>query len=293
MLRWIRSKLGLSEALRARREANPCAPTFDATPRIRWDAAHSDEVAFWSRWLDDRDAPGLRFRLDASTELQPFVLRWLDGGSGVGSQTRPVRILDVGCGPISNLGRRLPLSRGGEGERAARAIEIVGVDPLADRYRELLAARGIAPWHALVACEGERLDERFADGDFDLVFSNNALDHAHDPLACLVQMVRAVRRGGCVVVQIGEREGARAGYSGLHQWDFALDGGNRLTLASPGARPVDIARALSGIAELEALERVFENPAGLPWNHPHVRAVFRRIDDAASLGRSEREARAR
>ncbi|HEX4459519.1 MAG TPA: class I SAM-dependent methyltransferase [Polyangia bacterium] len=68
----------------------------------------------------------------------------------------------------------------------------VGVDPLASAYRRLFPR-----WQsraATVQAVGEALP--FADGTFDLVLSDNVVDHAHDPARILAEVARVLRPGG-------------------------------------------------------------------------------------------------
>lgn len=89
------------------------------------------------------------------------------------------RMLDVGCGPLGSL------------EWATGAAERVGVDPLADRYREL--NRGI---HSMQYVNAASEALPFADGSFDVVSMFNALDHVEDADATIKEVQRVLARGG-------------------------------------------------------------------------------------------------
>ena len=68
----------------------------------------------------------------------------------------------------------------------------IGVDPLADHYRDLFPAwQGKAE---TIAAFGERLP--FEDGRFDLVLSDNVVDHAESPRRIVEEMVRVLKPGG-------------------------------------------------------------------------------------------------
>ena len=68
----------------------------------------------------------------------------------------------------------------------------VGVDPLASAYRALFPRwQSRAPTLQAV---GEALP--FADGAFDLVLSDNVVDHAEDPQRILAEAARVLRPGG-------------------------------------------------------------------------------------------------
>lgn len=70
--------------------------------------------------------------------------------------------------------------------------ERVGVDPLADHYRELFPA-----WQGrarTIAAFGEKLP--FDDASFDVVLSDNVVDHAESPRRIIQEMTRVLRPGG-------------------------------------------------------------------------------------------------
>jgi SAM-dependent methyltransferase len=97
---------------------------------------------------------------------------------------RPIRssdhVLEVGsggCGLIFNFG----------GEH------VVGVDPLADHLRQLFPWQRVSDVPTLQA-EGENLP--FETGAFDIVLSDNVVDHARDPRRILEEIARVLKPGG-------------------------------------------------------------------------------------------------
>lgn len=69
----------------------------------------------------------------------------------------------------------------------------IGVDPLAEELRLLF------PWQRkssvpTIAAEGENLP--FADASFDIVFSDNVIDHARDPRRIVAEVARVLKPGG-------------------------------------------------------------------------------------------------
>jgi len=93
------------------------------------------------------------------------------------------RILDIGCGPRGSL------------EWATGAGLRVGVDPLADAYRQLGTAR-----HAMyyVTCGAEHLP--FPNAAFDLVCSFNSLDHVDDLDRVIDEMRRVLAPQGYLLL---------------------------------------------------------------------------------------------
>jgi SAM-dependent methyltransferase len=93
------------------------------------------------------------------------------------------RILDVGCGPRGSL------------EWAGDALERVGVDPLADRYRTLGIDR-----HAMSYVKARAESLPFPDAHFDLASALNALDHVDDPARAAGEITRVTRPGRLILL---------------------------------------------------------------------------------------------
>jgi ubiquinone/menaquinone biosynthesis C-methylase UbiE len=94
-------------------------------------------------------------------------------------------VLDIGCGPRGSL------------EWAEDATRRVGLDPLADDYRELGTDE-----HAMeyVAAGSEAMP--FADEVFDIVTSINSLDHVDDLEATAAEIKRVTRPDGHLLLAV-------------------------------------------------------------------------------------------
>jgi ubiquinone/menaquinone biosynthesis C-methylase UbiE len=104
----------------------------------------------------------LRDRLDKIQRLRP-----------------PIRVLEVGSGAHGLI-------------FYFDAEEKVGVDPLADHYRKLFPA-----WQeraTTLTAYGERLP--FDDDSFDVLISDNVVDHAENPRKIVEEMTRVLIPGG-------------------------------------------------------------------------------------------------
>ena len=191
-----------------------------------------DEVAFWDHWLETR---GFNWPEDYARKTDPrarvlIPRRFLPPTARHASRFLPGRrprisILDVGSGPLSIVGTRLP----------GVEVELLPVDPLAERYRELLARHGVTAPVESRPCAAESLADELGEARFDVVYCQNALDHTADPLAGLDQMTRVVRPGCWVVLKHTLDEGETESYVGLHDWNFNLDG-DRFVIWRPGER---------------------------------------------------------
>jgi SAM-dependent methyltransferase len=95
------------------------------------------------------------------------------------------RVLDIGCGPRGSL------------EWADEAAQRVGLDPLAEKYKQFGTDR-----HAMeyVSAGVERMP--FPDGSFDIVTSLNSLDHVDDLDAALEEIARITAPGGSFLLEV-------------------------------------------------------------------------------------------
>jgi SAM-dependent methyltransferase len=127
----------------------------------------------------------------------------------------PCRVLDVGAGPITKAGTFV----------AGRDVEIIAVDPLADIYAEVIAAAGVTVPLPTQFAFGEDVSARFDADSFALILCTNALDHAIEPLWCLIEMLILARTGAHIILQHGVNEAESENYSGFHQWNFSAEDG--------------------------------------------------------------------
>ena len=202
----------------------------------RWSDGLDEETEFWRRWLRDHGgqwAEDYKLRTDPDVQIQPHIARFLDPAS----ETVP-RILDVGSGPLTVLGKRW-------GERR---LDITAVDPLADRYALLLDEAGLEPPVRQVKGEAEHVSELFPAGSFDLVYAQNCIDHGYDPLLSIEQMLALVRPGRYLLLEHALDEGEYMNYAGPHQWNFNEEDG-RFVIWRPGLR-VDAHARLERFAQI-------------------------------------------
>jgi SAM-dependent methyltransferase len=169
-----------------------------------------------------------------------------------------VRILDVGAGPLTTLGRHW------EGHQ----IEIVAVDPLAEEYRALLKRLGISPPTETTLAHGEKLLEKFQPDQFDMAYSSNALDHSYDPVLAIGQMLKVVKPQGYVYLWHFANEGLTEAYQGLHQWNFDVRDND--FIIGDGRRHFSLAGEFGSSAKLQC-ERQFA------YGKPVVIAKLRKL----------------
>ena len=189
----------------------PPSPNRDATPEdpeSAWQAGVLPEIAFWDdfmatgggQWPDDYQR-----RIDPQQPLQEHIMSALGEAAA-----RELKILDVGAGPLTHLGKVWP----------GHVLSITAIDPLADAYAELLAKHQIVPPIPTEQGFAERLVEQFGENQFDLVHARNCIDHGLDPVRAIEQMVAVAKPGGVVYMHHAINEAITQGYHGLHQWNL-------------------------------------------------------------------------
>lgn len=100
------------------------------------------------------------------------------------------RILDLGCGPgtiTADLAALVPLG------------SVVGVDSIEkilEQARSLAESRGLTN---LTYETGDANKLRFEDGEFDIVFCHQLIQHVKDPIGILREMKRLAKPGGGIV----------------------------------------------------------------------------------------------
>jgi SAM-dependent methyltransferase len=131
-----------------------------------------------------------------------------------------LRVLDVGCGPISRL-------RWGA---LTGEMEIVGVDPLNDLYNALLARHGFDGLAEIRPTQtfNDLIETVDLGGEkFAFVYSCDALGHTQDPVKFIQAISTALDSRGMVVLNTTSREGKRNGYARGYKFDIWYDGALR------------------------------------------------------------------
>ncbi len=113
------------------------------------------------------------------------------------------RALDYGCGTGSAVAHGL-----------ACGLDIWGADTYQEFYANWSDAVQAGTKDRIRAIEGGRAD--FPDGHFDVVFSNQVLEHVTDPEAVIADMHRLLRPGGLFIAAFPVIETWYEGHIGLY-----------------------------------------------------------------------------
>jgi SAM-dependent methyltransferase len=234
------SKPSLLTRIRARLAPAPAtagARGADQAPEAAWQAAIDGEVAFWRTYFETKGAryPGsYETRLDPDLPLQPEIAALVDAPQGA-----TVRLLDVGAGPLTFLGRTRP----------GWTVEVTAVDALGAQYGALVDEFAITPPVRTRTCESERLSTVLPADHFDLVAARNTLDHSYDPVRAISEMVRCAKPGAALLLIHHRNTAEDEDYHGMHQWNF--EGTDEtLIVWRPGTR-TDVVAELAGRAAFE------------------------------------------
>ena len=198
-------------------------------PAARWPSITKDEVPFWYSLLDENNHdPNLWWGPETRAIWTNPEMLLEDYLTALIKTPEPrVKILDVGAGPLTSLGKKWP----------GHNIEITAIDANAPEYDLLLQKLGINPLVRTTYGIAEELS--FPSSSFHLVHAQNSIDHCRDPIKVILEMVRVVRPGCCVYLDHRIREGRVEKYMTNHQWDLFPKRG-RFYVERPGMKATDV-----------------------------------------------------
>lgn len=198
------------------------------------------ELHFWRRWLRSE---GLSWPEDYAMRFDPAAPVQQHLSRVIGRVARQeVKILDVGAGPVTVIGKLHP----------TKTLSITATDPLARDYAELLAKFAVTSLVPTIYASAESLRADLGSEKFDIVHAQNSLDHSSDPIAGIEEMLAVTKAGGFVVLLHEENEGKNELYYALHKWDFTCEAGH-FVIAGPGPDGPrrDITEIVAGRADVE------------------------------------------
>ena len=175
--------------------------------KFMWRSGFSYELRFWDDWIRTQGSPRPEKYQERVNPDEPFLERLI---AYLPPQPE-IRILDVGAGPLTNLGKKW----------AGKHLDITAVDALAEDYDRILAKYHVIPVVRTQKLEAEKITQRFPSNSFDFVYASNSIDHVYDPEQAILQMIEVVKKGCCVVLEHYENEAVNENYSGFHQWNFS------------------------------------------------------------------------
>lgn len=181
----------------------------------KWHQSWNSEQDFWDMWIKTGGDPyyeDFQARMNPETKYvyEDELLR------SKGADQTTFQTLDVGCGPVTFTGYKMP----------GYTLKLTATDPLAEIYNNLWSKYGKTPPLAPIEVKAEELTQYFNESYFDLVTTRNALDHGLDPMKAIQQMVQVVKPGHKVILINYINEAEHGQYNGMHQWNFINKNGN-------------------------------------------------------------------
>ena len=186
---------------------------YDLRAGSAWEAGIEHEVKFWDKYFKTKglDWPeDYQQRLDPTLPLSDYHRQFIDP-----LPVNPVRILDVGAGPLTVLGKVHP----------TKHLEIIPTDALANHYDRLFEKYSVIPPVRTQLSKAEDLTQLFPESSFDFINAQNCIDHSEDPVRAIQDMVKLVKPGCYVAMLHGENEAEAENYLGFHQWNFTIRDG--------------------------------------------------------------------
>lgn len=215
---------------------------------VDWESGLVEENDFWTKALSDParnwDLNEFRERTNPQFELQPELRALIPAPEGA-----TVRILDVGAGPLTRIGKTWP----------GRRLDIIATDPLAEKYNTLVKQLQVPQLVPVIIAHAEKLLETFPKDHFDLAYASNCLDHSYDPVLAIRQMVAVVKPGHCAYLWHFANVGKAERYTGLHQWNFDVVGGEFTVSDGRAVRSLNAELVSQASIECETI-RAFDNP---------------------------------
>lgn len=203
-----------------------------------WQAGLKNEALFWEAWIKEK---GLEWPDDFKSRrapdfaLQTFITELLPDEN----RNSAVRILDVGAGPLTRIGKL----------RQGWQITICPVDIAAEFFDRLLRECDIVPPVRTISGEVEHLSDLFSDEYFDLVYAENLLHCSYKPLTALRQMLQVLKLGGVILLTQPLNEGRKRDYQGLYQWNIFSIAGDMM-IGNAAGNAVNVSSLFCNIAKI-------------------------------------------
>lgn len=147
-----------------------------------WKDSQEYELAHWKLQLKEIGSPKLKLlKFSTQEEVQKSLEDYCKGKT----------VVDIGSGPLGGLLTILNYRLG------------VSIDPLAKRYEKIGWVKERSPNHIYIEASVE--DIPLLDNFADCVCTKNALDHGQNTIKAMQEMVRILKTGGRLYINVDFR----------------------------------------------------------------------------------------
>lgn len=181
------------------------------------------------------------------------------------------RILDVGAGPISKVGKIY------DGNK----VELVAIDPVAVRYAKILNNLNLKPIVSTQPGYGEKLTKQFLLNSFDLIHARNCIDHTKNPILVITEALAVLKPGGYFYLNHYINEGEAADYYGLHQWNFFEENNMFYVSNRKNKTKICIDSTLKSVAIVESLQIIKDRIIVIIKKHSNATQELQLLDPAS------------
>ncbi len=178
--------------------------------KAKWKLGIRSEIRFWDSYFRTK---GLEWSDTYNLRLDPNRLLQSRPAALLPKSLSKVKILDVGAGPLTYLGKKYD----------GKEINITAIDPLAKEYDRILDKYNVQPLLRTACLAAEDIKKEFEAETFDLVVARNCIDHAYNPESAIFDMIDVAKKGSYVLLEHRENEAEKENWRGLHQWNFSMD----------------------------------------------------------------------
>jgi SAM-dependent methyltransferase len=123
--------------------------------------------------------------------------------------------LEIGSGPNSNLSYWVD----------NKLLEVTAIDPLAPIYKKIMKKLNYQYPIAPIKLRGEDMLNFFEKESFHIIFAQNSLDHAENPIKCFKNAYLLLKKGGFLFICSNVKEGSRKSWTGMHKYDMFVENG--------------------------------------------------------------------
>jgi 2-polyprenyl-3-methyl-5-hydroxy-6-metoxy-1,4-benzoquinol methylase len=218
------------------------------------------ELDFWDNQIKTRNENILkRFDQTINYNCPQFIIDIIDKIKC--KKINMPKVMDFGCGPVSNLCYL----------HKEKLADLIGVDVLSSKYVDLYKRYNLDQPIPLVACSGENLMDLFKESSFDLVYTQNALDHTICPTLTWLNLCKLTKLGGYIGHAHAINEADHEKRDHLHQFNLRPENSNFIL--------DDLNGNIINLNSIMGLNMVYETIIPIKENYSYFVQIWEKTDE--------------